>query len=71
VTSAFGKSVFVVTPKEDVRVSWRQAISANRQELLFGALLLTVSVVLTGSPLPVLLIAVPALLCGYLAVKHN
>jgi cellulose synthase/poly-beta-1,6-N-acetylglucosamine synthase-like glycosyltransferase len=70
-TSAFGKSVFVVTPKEDNRIGWRQAIVANRQELIFGILLLAVSIVLTGSPLPVLLIAVPALLCGYLTVRHN
>jgi cellulose synthase/poly-beta-1,6-N-acetylglucosamine synthase-like glycosyltransferase len=71
VTSAFGKSVFVVTPKEDTRTSWRQALVANRHEIAFGTLLLATSVLLTGSPLPVLLIAVPAICCSYLAVKHN
>jgi cellulose synthase/poly-beta-1,6-N-acetylglucosamine synthase-like glycosyltransferase len=70
-TSAFGRSVFVVTPKEDIRVGWRRAVLANRQELIFGVLLLTVSIILTGGPLPVLLIAVPALLCSYLTVRHN
>jgi cellulose synthase/poly-beta-1,6-N-acetylglucosamine synthase-like glycosyltransferase len=71
VTSAFGKSVFLVTPKEDHRTSLRQALVANRAEILFGAALLAVSIVLVGSALPVLFIAVPALLCTYLTLKHN
>jgi cellulose synthase/poly-beta-1,6-N-acetylglucosamine synthase-like glycosyltransferase len=71
VTSAFGKSVFVVTPKEDQRITLRQALVANRAEIIFGALLLAVSLVLTGSVLPVILIAVPAICCFYLALKHN
>jgi cellulose synthase/poly-beta-1,6-N-acetylglucosamine synthase-like glycosyltransferase len=71
VTSFFGKSVFVVTPKEDKRLSLRQALAANRAEIAFGVLLTTASVLLTGSPLPVLLITVPALMCFYLALKHN
>ncbi|MEU8230930.1 glycosyltransferase family 2 protein [Actinoplanes sp. NPDC048967] len=71
VTSAFGKSVFVVTPKEDQRITLRQALVANRAEMIFGVLLTAVSIYLTGSALPVLLIAVPAILCFYLALKHN
>jgi len=71
VTSAFGKSVFVVTPKEDQRITLRQALVANRAEITFGVLLTAVSVYLTGSALPVVLIAVPAVLCFYLALKHN
>lgn len=71
VTSAFGKSVFVVTPKEDQRITLRQALVANRAEIIFGVVLTAVSIYLTGSPLPVLLIAVPAILCSYLALKHN
>jgi fatty acid desaturase len=71
VTSAFGKSVFVVTPKEDQRITLRQALVANRAEITFGVLLTAVSVYLTGSALPVVLIAVPAILCFYLALKHN
>lgn len=71
VTSAFGKSVFVVTPKEDQRITLRQALVANRAEIIFGVLLTAVSVYLTGSALPVLLIALPAILCSYLALQHN
>lgn len=70
-TSAFGKSVFVVTPKEDKRLTVREALVANRAEIVFGVLLTAVSLVLTGSALPVALIAVPALLCFTLALKHN
>lgn len=70
-TSAFGKSVFLVTPKEDQRVSVRQALVANRAETVFGLALIAVSAVLVGSVLPVLLIAVPAVFGTYLAVKHN
>jgi cellulose synthase/poly-beta-1,6-N-acetylglucosamine synthase-like glycosyltransferase len=71
VTSAFGKSVFVVTPKEDQRITLRQALVANRAEIIFGLVLTAVSIYLTGSALPVLLIAVPAVFCFYLALKHN
>jgi cellulose synthase/poly-beta-1,6-N-acetylglucosamine synthase-like glycosyltransferase len=71
ITSAFGGSVFLVTPKEAERTSWRQALRANRGEIAFGLTLGAVSVALTGSVLPVLLIILPALLCWFLAVKHN
>ncbi|MEU7902360.1 glycosyltransferase family 2 protein [Actinoplanes sp. NPDC049118] len=71
VSSAFGKSVFVVTPKEDRRITLREALVANRAEIIFGVLLTAVSISLTGSALPVLLIALPAVLCFYLALKHN
>lgn len=71
VTSAFGKSVFVVTPKEEQRTTLREALTANRAEIIFGVVLTAISVALTGSPLPVLLIAAPAVLCFYLALKHN
>jgi len=70
-TSAFGRSVFLVTPKEDQRTTVRQALVANRNEIAFGCALVAVSVLLVGSVLPVLFIAVPALLCTYLAIKHN
>jgi hypothetical protein len=71
VTSAFGRSVFLVTPKEDNRTSLRQALVANRAEITFGVALLAISLVLVGSVLPVLFIAVPAMLCTYLALQHN
>ena len=60
-----------MTPKEDQRITLRQALVANRAEITFGVLLTAVSILLTGSALPVLLIAVPAIFCFYLALKHN
>ncbi|GLY06589.1 glycosyltransferase family 2 protein [Actinoplanes sp. NBRC 101535] len=71
VTSAFGKSVFLVTPKSSGRVSIREALTATRGEIAFGIVLAAVSYLLTGSVLPVVLIVVPALLCVFLARKHN
>lgn len=71
IKSAFGKSVFIVTPKEDQYISFRQSIWLNKNELLFGAGLLAISLTLSHSVLPVLLIAIPALSAAYLARKHN
>jgi cellulose synthase/poly-beta-1,6-N-acetylglucosamine synthase-like glycosyltransferase len=71
VTSAFGKSVFLVTPKEADRVSVREAFRATRGEIAFGIGLAVVSFLLTHSVLPVALIVLPALFCVFLARKHN
>jgi cellulose synthase/poly-beta-1,6-N-acetylglucosamine synthase-like glycosyltransferase len=70
-TSMFGGSTFVVTPKCDEHTSLRRALGANRGEIGFGIALAGVSGWLTGSVLPVALIAGPALLCTALALKHN
>ena len=70
-TSAFGKSVFIVTPKGDQRTSVREALAATRGEIAFGICLGAVSLYLTSSVLPVALIACPAVFCFYLAFKHN
>ncbi|MEV6347498.1 glycosyltransferase family 2 protein [Actinoplanes sp. NPDC051851] len=71
VTSAFGGSVFLVTPKSSGRVTLREAFGATRAEIAFGIALAGVSLLLTHSVLPVALIVVPALLCVFLARKHN
>ena len=71
VTSAFGKSVFVVTPKGDERTSMGQALRATRGEIAFGVGLAALSLYLTSSVLPVVLIVCPALFCFFLALKHN
>lgn len=71
VTSAFGKSVFLVTPKEAERVSVREAFKATRGEIAFGIVLAAISYLLTNSVLPVALIVLPALFCIFLARKHN
>jgi cellulose synthase/poly-beta-1,6-N-acetylglucosamine synthase-like glycosyltransferase len=70
-TSAFGGSTFIVTPKADERTTVRQALTMNRSEMAFGVGLAAVSLWLTNSVLPVLLIIGPAVLCSYLALKHN
>src|SRR5690348_1928786 len=71
VTSAFGKSVFLVTPKVTGQVSVREALRSTRGEIGFGLVLAAICWVLTTSVLPVLLIVAPALLCVFLARKHN
>jgi cellulose synthase/poly-beta-1,6-N-acetylglucosamine synthase-like glycosyltransferase len=70
-TSAFGKSVFLVTPKETSHVNVREAFRSTRGEIAFGIVLAGISYYLTHSVLPVALIVVPALLCIFLARKHN
>ncbi len=69
--SLFGKSVFLVTPKEQQHVSLREAFGANRGELLFGVALLIVSVICDHTPLPTLLIVIPGLLSVYLSLIAN
>jgi cellulose synthase/poly-beta-1,6-N-acetylglucosamine synthase-like glycosyltransferase len=69
--SMFGGSTFVVTPKGDQHTSVRHALRANRGEIGFGVGLAAISVWLTGSVFPVLLIIGPAILCTFLAFKHN
>lgn len=71
ITSAFGKSVFVVTPKGAEHTSWRQALRATRGEIGFGCCLAAISLYLTGSILPVVLLVCPAIFCIVLARKHN
>lgn len=71
VTSAFGKSVFLVTPKTSDKVSLREAFRSTRGEIAFGIVLALISYLLTHSVLPVALIVLPALFCFFLARKHN
>nr|WP_277349757.1 glycosyltransferase family 2 protein [Planosporangium thailandense] len=71
ISSAFGKSTFIVTPKEDHRTSLREALRINRGEMVFGVGLAATALALTDSVLPVLLLAVPSVFCFYLALMHN
>lgn len=71
IKSVFGKSVFIVTPKDAQRLSLGRAITANRAELLFGVAVLGISVLVNKSPLPTLLIAIPGLLSVYLSLLSN
>ncbi|HKR82047.1 MAG TPA: glycosyltransferase family 2 protein [Candidatus Saccharimonadales bacterium] len=69
--SLFGKSVFLVTPKDQQHISLGEAFRANRGELLFGVALLAVSIVCDNTPLPTLLIVIPGLLSVYLSLIAN
>jgi cellulose synthase/poly-beta-1,6-N-acetylglucosamine synthase-like glycosyltransferase len=69
--SAFGGSTFLVTPKHDRRVSFREAVKANLGELCFGLGLALLATALTGSVLPVVLLVIPSLASVYLTVMHQ
>jgi hypothetical protein len=71
IKSAFGKSTFIVTPKEDQHTSLRQAVWMNKAEIMFGLALAGISLWLTHSVLPVVLIVAPAMLCWFLARRHT
>lgn len=68
--SLFGSSVFLVTPKQGTRVSWREALRFNWPDLLFALALTVTCVWFTHSFLPVLLITVPTMATLYLARMH-
>jgi cellulose synthase/poly-beta-1,6-N-acetylglucosamine synthase-like glycosyltransferase len=71
VKSMLGSSTFIVTPKEDTRVSVREAIKLNRVELIAGITMALVAIGLTGSILPVMLLVTPAIFAMYLSVVHQ
>jgi cellulose synthase/poly-beta-1,6-N-acetylglucosamine synthase-like glycosyltransferase len=62
------KATFVVTPKETERVGLLSAVRHNHRELAFAAAILAVATFTTGTPLPVLLIALPSILSIYLTL---
>jgi hypothetical protein len=62
------KATFVVTPKETERVGLLSAVRHNQRELAFAAAILAVATITTGTPLPVLLIALPGILSVYLTL---
>lgn len=70
-TSLFGSAVFIVTPKEQERMTLRQAVSANWTELVFGVALAATSLWFTHSVLPVLLLVLPSFAVLYLARMHQ
>ena len=69
--STFGKSVFLVTPKDHEQVSFFAALRASKPEIMFGIAVLCIAQFFDHSPLPTLLIAVPALLSVYLTMMAN
>jgi len=71
VTSTFGKSVFVVTPKDHTRLGRWEAVWANKGELIFGISVLVVAFIFNNSILPTVVIAIPGLFSIYLALMAN
>jgi cellulose synthase/poly-beta-1,6-N-acetylglucosamine synthase-like glycosyltransferase len=71
IKSMFGSSTFIVTPKEDTKISLREAIQLNRVELIAGIVVALVAIRLTGSILPVMLLVTPAIFAMYLSVIHQ
>lgn len=71
ITSTFGKSVFLVTPKNHSHTTRREALRANRAEIAFGIGMLGLAYVFNHTVLSTLIIAVPALLSVYLATMAN
>lgn len=71
IKSLFGKSIFLVTPKDHNRLGRWEALWANKGEILFGAAVLGVAYIFNQSILPTIIIAVPALASVYLALMAN
>lgn len=69
--STFGKSVFLVTPKEHDHLTFRDALRANRGEIFFGVALLIIATIFNKTPLPTVMIAVPSMCSIYLALMAN
>ncbi len=69
--SIFNKSIFLVTPKDHYQISFSEAVKANKAELLFAIAILGISIICNQSPLPTLLIALPALSSVYLTLISN
>lgn len=71
IKSLFGKSVFHVTPKDSSEVGFGEAVLFNRNVWLFGVILASLSIWVTYSAFPVMLIVVPALSGIYLTMMHH
>ncbi|HUB93654.1 MAG TPA: glycosyltransferase family 2 protein [Verrucomicrobiae bacterium] len=71
IKSTFGRSVFIVTPKTKRDLTFRDAVLVNRGEIIFGISVLIIAIIFDKTPLPTLLVAIPALLSVYLARLAN
>lgn len=69
--STFGKSVFVVTPKDDQQLTFRQAVTANWVEAVLAIAASVVAVIFTGSIFGVAFLVLPALWMSYMSVMHQ
>lgn len=71
IKSAFGKSIFVVTPKDHDHLSRRDAMWANKGEIGFGIGILIVAYAFNQTIFSTIIIAIPALFSVYLALMAN
>lgn len=71
IKSTFGKSIFIVTPKEHDQLSRRDAIWANKGELFFGIGVLVVAFIFNNTILSTVIIAIPGLFSIYLSLMAN
>jgi hypothetical protein len=71
IKSTFGKSVFIVTPKDHDHLTKREAFRANTGEIVFGFSILGIAYLFNHTVASTLIIAVPALLSVYLATLAN
>jgi len=71
IKSTFGKSTFIVTPKEHQHLSRWGALWSNRGELLFGISILVIAFVFNHTIMSTIIIAIPALASIYLSRMAN
>lgn len=71
IKSAFGKSIFLVTPKDHNHLSHPEALRANTGEIVFGIGILIVAFIFNQTILSTIIIAIPALFSVYLALMAN
>jgi cellulose synthase/poly-beta-1,6-N-acetylglucosamine synthase-like glycosyltransferase len=71
IKSTFGKSIFLVTPKEHDFISKWDAFKASKGELFFGIGILTVAYIFNHTILSTIVIAIPALFSVYLSRMAN
>lgn len=71
IKSTFGKSIFIVTPKEHDRLSRWDAVWANKGELFFGIGVLVVAFIFNNTILSTVIIAIPGLFSIYLSLMAN
>lgn len=69
--SMFGKSIFVVTPKEHDNLRRWDALKANKGELLFGVAVLIIAFVFNHTIASTIIIAIPGLFSIYLSLMAN
>lgn len=71
IKSTFGKSIFVVTPKDHDHLTKGEAFRANKGELLFGISVLVVAFAFNHTIASTVIIAIPGLFSIYLSLMAN